>query len=235
MSNGEYDLAIDEGAALELYSFHDRVKSRIEDMGVCSYDRPALTEEHESIYPGRHAGQYFNGTLPVVIRKLSLDQLSALHSLFSNYYGYLTTHALLVASERSEALRKREYMLHHLKNFYRRPNLDGKKPPESSITDLAKDDHRYVSLDAAYQEVNAYYDILEAMRSVAYKDMQVISREVTIHYEKFRQDLLGHNFRNRGRDGDFGEFGDDPYAPTETAPSPPARPRPVQRAYPKKT
>lgn len=233
MSSGEYDLSIDEGEALKLYSFHPQVKKRLEGMGVGHYDRPVLEEEHVSIYPDKGVGQYFDGTLPTVIRKLSLDQLSALHSLFSNYYGYLTTHAMLVASERSEALRKREYMLHHLKNFYRRPDpTTGKKPPETSITDLAKDDHRYVTLDAAYQEVNAYYDILEAMRSVAYKDMQVVSREVTINYEKFRQELLGKNFNNRGRDHDFGDFGDDGYETNHTG-AQPRPPRPVPRVNPK--
>lgn len=231
MSSGEFDLSIDEGEALELYSFHSRVKKRFEAMGAGHYERPVLEEEHVPIYPDKEAGQYFNGTLPTVIRKLSLDQLSALHSLFSNYYGYLTTHAMLVSSERSEALRKREYMLHHLKNFYRRPS-EGKKPPETSIADLAKDDHRYVTLDAAYQEVNAYYDILEAMRSAAYKDMQVVSREVTINYEKFRQELLAKNFGNRGRDSDFGDFGEEGY---ETSHSEARRPpqRPVPRVNPK--
>jgi hypothetical protein len=199
-----------------------------------AYDRPVLSEEHAAIYPDKHVGQYFNGTLPSVIRKLTLDQLSALHSLFSNYYGYLTNHAMLVASERSEALRKRDYMLHHLKNFYRRPNPQTKKKPaEAAIPSLAKDDHRYVTLDAAYQEVNAYYDILEAMRSVAYKDMQVISREVTIHYEKFRQDLLGQNFRNRGRDDGFEDFGDQYGTSSDSGSAYPPPPRPVQRVHPK--
>lgn len=232
MSNGEeFDLSIDENEALELYSFHHKVKKRIDTLGVCTYDRPKIEEEHEAIYPGKRAGQYFNGTLPTVIRQLSLDQLSALHTLFSNYYGYLTTHTMLVASEKSEALRKREFMLHHLKNFYRRPNpKTGKKVAESSVGDYAKSDHRYVTLDAAYQEVAAYFTILEAMRSVAYKDMQVISREVTIHYEKFRQEILGQNFRNRGRDDDFGEYYEPANDPGRSAYKPP---RPVPRVNPK--
>lgn len=195
----------DENFGMEQYTFAANVKKKIQDLGIGNYRRPRIAEDHESIFVGVRSGQYFDGRLPTVIRKLTLDQLSALFSLYSNWYGYLTTQTMLVAAERSEAIRKKEYMLHHLKNLYRTPGPDGTKIPETAVADNAKTDTRYVTVSAKYEEINALYSILDAMRKVADQDMKVVSREVTIQQEKIRKELLQGGFHNRGRDQEFEE------------------------------
>lgn len=224
----------DENFGMEQYTFAEAVKKRIRELGVGNYQRPRIAEDHVSIFTGVKEGQYFDGRLPTVIRKLSLDQLSALFSLYSNWYGYLTTQTMLVAAERSEAIRKKEYMLHHLKNLYRTPGPDGRKIPETAVGDAAKTDTRYITVNAIYEEVNALYSILDAMRKVADQDMKVVSREVTIQQEKIRKDLLQHGFGNRGKDPDFEEaIGDgDYYGPPKDS-SPARRPSAHRRVMPR--
>lgn len=212
----------DENFGMQQYTFAARVKAQIQKLGIGNYKRPTLAKDHESIFVGVRSGQYFDGRLPTVIRKLSLDQLSALFSLYSNWYGYLTTQTMLVAAERSEAIRKKEYMLHHLKNLYRTPGPDGTKIPETAVGDAAKTDARYITVSAAYEEVNALYAILDAMRKVADQDMKVVSREVTIQQEKIRKNLLQLGFKNRGQDQD-GEF-DEPLEGYDNGPPPDSHP-----------
>ena len=70
-----------ENTGLEVYTYADRVKHRLAELGLRPRPQPQLDEEHAGVFPGLRPGQYFDGRLPVVIRKLSLDQLSALYSL----------------------------------------------------------------------------------------------------------------------------------------------------------
>jgi len=225
------DFEADENFGMETYTFSEKVKKRVGLLGVGNYQRPKLEKDHESIFMGVQAGQYFDGRLPTVIKKLDLDQLSALYSLYSNWYGYLTTQTMLVAAERSESMRKRDFLKRHLKNHYRAmDNPDtGKRYPETSLLDFAEADKRFITANAAYEELNALYEILDAMRKVADQDMKVISREVTIQQEKLRKELLLHGFGNRGQDNDFDNaMGDDGYGSTPDQTATPQRDR-VQR------
>lgn len=197
------DFDADENFGMDKYTFAEDVKRKAKELGVGYYQRPKLAEDHEGIFPGVRAGEAFDGQLPTVIRKLDLDQLSALYSLYSNWYGYLTTQTMLAAAERSEAIRKKEFMLNHLKVFYRNPPRGTPKPPETAVSDMAKTDRRFIEVSAAYEQINAFYDVLDAMRKVADQDMKVISREVTIQQEKIRKELLGQGFGRRGKDDDF--------------------------------
>ena len=240
-STGEPGVALnifesDENFGMAAYTFAENVKAKIQELGIGNYQRPRLAKDHESIFVGVRSGQYFDGRLPTVIRKLTLDQLSALFSLYSNWYGYLTTQTMLVAAERSEAIRKKEYMLHHLKNLYRTPGADGTKIPETAVSDAAKTDARYVTVSAEYEEVNALYAILDAMRKVADQDMKVVSREVTIQQEKLRKDILERGFGNRGRDPDFDDAVEDMEGYRDGPPqnSSPARRPAHRRALPRR-
>ena len=212
----------DENFGMKEYTFAKKVKERVSLLGVGNYQRPKLEKDHESVFMGVEAGQYFDGRLPTVIKKLNLDQLSALYSLYSNWYGYLTTQTMLVAAERSEAMRKKDFLKRHLKNHYRsliNPDT-GKKFPETSLLDFAESDKRFITANAAYEQENALYEILDAMRKVADQDMKVISREVTIQQEKLRKELLQQGFGNRGKDRDFDNaMGEDDYGspPDQTA------------------
>jgi len=201
MQNGEPNDAFltDENEGISAYTFADRVTARIQKLGVGNYERPRLEEDHEGVILHLKRGDYFDGRLPIIIRKLTLDQLSALYSLYSNWFGYITTQFMMIAAERSEATCQKEFLINHLKNHYRTPYA-GKKLPETAVTDAAKTDKRYVLANARYEELTAIYNMLEAMKEVANQDMKVISREVTIQQEKARKDLLLHGFGNRGKD-----------------------------------
>ncbi len=235
MSTGSYiDFEASENDGIEAYTFAETVKNRASMLGIGNYVRPKLEEDHESIYPGERAGNYFEGRLPTVIRKLDLDQLSALYSLFSNWYGYLTTQTMLVAAERSEALRQKEFLKRHLKNHYRaavNPETD-RKFPETALLDIAEADKRFIKVNAEYEQKNALYEILDAMRKVADQDMKVISREVTMQSDKFRKELLLQGFGKRGSTEDFeNAVGEDSYGSPDYQDRPPPRraPRVVVR------
>jgi hypothetical protein len=241
MSSGNDEIFIsDENHGMTAYTFADRVKKRVADLGIGNYLRPRLDKDHEGLFPGLKKGDYFDGRLPTVIRKLSLDQLSALYSLFSNWYGYVATQFMVIATERSEAMRQRDFLLTHLRNYYRVPDESGKKPPETSITDAAKQDKRYVLANARAEELDCLYNQIAIGRGIASQDMRVISREVTIQQEKFQKELMLKGFGNRGkREMDFTHAveGDDYGAAPEDpvglegdegafeAPVPPARPQ----------
>ena len=229
MSNGEAgdDIFVsDENHGMTAYAFADRVKKKLHELGIGNYQRPKLEKDHESVILHLKKGDYFDGRMPTVIRKLTLDQLSALYSLYSNWFGYITSQFMIIATERSEAIRQREFMLNHLKNHYRVPDTDGKKLPETAISDAAKTDKRFVLANARYEELNALYNMLEAMREVASQDMKVISREVTIQQEKTQKELLLHGFGNRGRDrADASAIEGDPvYETQDTGTAKPAGP-----------
>lgn len=209
----------DEEHGMTSYTFADRVKKRVADLGVGNYERPKLQPDHEGVILHLKRGQFFDGRLPTVIRKLTLDQLSALYSLYSNWFGYITTQFMLISAERSEAIRQRDFMLTHLRNYYRQPDSAGKKMPETALSDAAKSDKRYVLANARYEELNAVYDMLGAMREVANQDMRVISREVTIQQEKIHKELMLQGFGNRGRSFDQALEGDNSYAPTAEDPA----------------
>jgi len=222
MSNGNNEeiFVSDENHGMTAYTFSDKVKKRIADLGVGNYERPRLEKDHEGVVLHLKKGDYFDGRLPTVIRKLSLDQLSALYSLYSNWFGYITTQFMLIAAERSEATRQRDFILNHLKNHYRLPDEEGKKLVETAVTDAAKTDKRYVLANARYEELNALYNMLEAMRDVANQDMKVISREVTIQQEKMHKELLLQGFGNRGRAFNDALGGDTSYGGATEDPAP---------------
>lgn len=236
MAHGDdYDnqFVSDENFGMASYTFAGKVKNRLSDLGIGNYERPRLEVEHEGLFRHLEAGDYFDGRMPTVIRKFSLDQLSALYSLYSNWNGYIQSKFVEIATERSEASHQKSFMLNHLKNHYRRPAADGSKLPETAVTDAAKTDKRFISANARYEELNALYNMLEAMCEVTDQDMKVISREVTIQQEKTRKNFLLNGFENRGRaDRAFDDtLSGESYgsAPTQNSSTPNPEP-PAQRS-----
>lgn len=186
----------DEVTGLAAYQFSDRVKERfIATVGGIS-DKPVLEEEHRGIFPGLHPGDYFTGQLPTVVRRLSLDQLSALYSLFGSWYRYLAYQTNLIAAERSEALRQKEFLWARIRQQFK-IDSDGKKNSTQNQSDLARKDYRYVKANAHYEELNSLYSCMLAALEVAHQDMKVISREVTIHQAKIEAEYMGNNLGNR--------------------------------------
>lgn len=192
----------DEDAGLDAYTYSQKVEERLEGLGLVGYrDIPVLDEEHISIFPGLDVGHYFDGRLPRVIRKLNLDQISALYSLYSNWYGYLIFQTRKVAAERSEYKRKKDFLWSFLRKQYKVIDPDtGKKFSDQAVSDMARTDYRFVVADAEYEELNVLYNTMLAMCEVADQDMQVVSREVTINQLKQQKELGGPNTTPSMRD-----------------------------------
>jgi hypothetical protein len=173
----------DEQTGVAVYTYANRIKEQINTLGVCYSERPILSEVHRSIFPEIQPGQYFDGRLPTVIRSLTLDQISILHSLFSNWFKYLKFQTSMVAIERSEAKRQRDMFWSLIRKQYK-SEIDqdtGRKRTDQVVSDMARIDYRFVVADARYEELNVLYNILLSQCDMAEHDMSVISREVTIH------------------------------------------------------
>jgi hypothetical protein len=186
---------IGEIEAMERYSIVKRVEERIAAFGITAPVRPTVSEEQVSWIPGLEAGNYFDGRLPSVIRRLSLDQLSELLGLMSGYYAYLSFVTNRAAAERSEALRKKEFLWSYIRDAVKRtPDAaTGKRPTDQSASDAVRHDTRFVMASAAYDEANCVYETLNAMLRVTEQDMKVISREVTIQQMKLFDGFKGSN------------------------------------------
>jgi len=187
------DFSTDEVTGLNQYTFSDRIKERMRDLGLTGYaERPRLTEDHSGIFPDLEAGQYFNGRLPVVIRRLSLDQISALYSLFAGWYSYITFQKNLIAAERSEALKQKEFIWSHVRKQYKYywDEVDEKtrKRSDQQMSDEARCDYRFVKACSRYTELNTLYDSMLDTMEVTKKDMEMVSREVTIVHIKLESE-----------------------------------------------
>lgn len=221
---------MDEVKALEAYTFAEEVIKNMEDIGVGRNERPRIKEDHESILPGLNAGDYFDGRLPTVIRKLSLDQLSALYSLFSNWYGYLMFQSRKVATEMVEAKTQKELMYAMVRQ-QKRIDTEGNKRDPSSMTNATNSDSRYVEANAKYQALDSLYEGLDAMVKIASQDMKVISREVTIHQAKMEHDGIRGRITKRFSPRTFRPEGrhENEEAEEDSRPRRRSRGRPVRR------
>jgi hypothetical protein len=192
------DWEVNEVEGLKAYTYADKVLQSIKELGLSRLDRPKVTGYQEGLTE-LSAGEYFDGRLPPVLIRLSLDQLSALYSLFSNWYAYVmsTMHAVMI--ERSEAKRQREFLWAMIRQQHKmdpsRVDKEGnpKKRSDPEMRDMAKLDSRFVKEDARYEQLNMLYKYLEAMALVAEQDMKMISREITIQQIKIEAE-----FQRRG-------------------------------------
>jgi hypothetical protein len=187
------DFTTDETTGYNSYTFSDSIKNKLKEIGLEGYSsRPALAQEHNGIFPDLQEGDYFNGRLPVVIRRLDLDQISALYSLFTSWYAYLTFQTNLIKAERSEALAQKEFLWSHVRKqykFYRDHDGKTKKRSDQQMSDMARGDYRFVQANARYLEINTLYDCMNATLEVVEEDMKTVSREITIVQTKLKHDL----------------------------------------------
>ena len=204
-SFGEVDWKTPEVQGLEAYGFSDRVIENLDRLGIGNRERPTVLDDHVGILPGLKAGQYFDGRLPTVIRRLSLDQLSALYSLFSNWYAYLHSQLRRFSAIRSEKIRQKEFIWSMVRQQYRYYDdaTDGKqkKRTDQQMSDAARQDFRFVKASAEYEEYNCIVQCMEGMLEVAELDMKVISREVTIQQNKMMADINEGNIGKRASAG----------------------------------
>jgi hypothetical protein len=202
------DFDCSEAEGLEAYTFAHKVKAKLKALGVSRCKRPVITKDHLNVIPGLNPGDAFDGRLPTVVRKLTLDQLSALYTLYTSWFGYLQYQTNLIAAERSEAKRKKEFLWSHIRKQYKTVDPDTGKPlSDQACSDRARSDFRFIKVDAEYEELNVLYNCMSAMCDVADADMKMLSREVTIHGIQTEKDSIGRNLGNRsmtwpGRSGE---------------------------------
>jgi len=205
----------DENFGMDKYQFADRTMTRLSDLGFTAPERPLLEEDHMSVFNNLQAGQYFDGRLPTIIRKLSLDQLSNLLALFSRYHAYLSFQIKVAEAQRSEALRQKEFLWSHIRSQKKKlqePET-GKHPTDQMVSDDTRVDMRFINANAKYEEINALYSILDAMLGVTRQDLRTLSREVTIQQERQNQKMFEQGLAGRFR-RDPGEAYGDEYDPT---------------------
>lgn len=177
---------LDEGE--QYYNFKSNVMEKIRALGISEPPRPKIEKVHEPIFPGKKAGDYFDGRLPTVIRRLSIDQLSFLHSLFTNWFAYVSFQAEVVAVEKSEARRKKDFTQAWLRDIHKYDSKTMEKRTAQEAADSAKYDERYVKADAHMGELDAVDKVMQAVVSMAEQDLKTISREITIQQVKLESD-----------------------------------------------
>jgi hypothetical protein len=181
-----------EEEAREKYTFAENVVSRLGAIGVGNMERPVLEDAHDGIFTGLKKGQYFDGRLPTVIRKLSLDQLSALLSLFTNWYDYVLQQAMLVEAELSEAKRKKEFMWAMIRTKIKdQARAASKSISDARISDLARLDSRFVEVDAHFIELDVLHNCMQAMLRAAGHNLKTVSREITVRQVKVEAEARG--------------------------------------------
>jgi len=193
-----------ESAGLETYDYAENVERRLAELGVTRHDPPKVMKAHEGVL-GVKAGQYFDGRLPTVIKDLTLDQLSALNSLYSNWHSYLRYQLTVAAARMSEAKRQADFLWSLIRQQRRMDPSTGKKRDPQTMSDVTTTDFRWVTADARYAQEKLLYDFLDAFVEMAKQDMKVISREVTIQENKllqkgFGRGSMGSRFRSGGHD-----------------------------------
>lgn len=200
--NDDDGFATDEVTALAAYAYSDRVKSRMQELGLTGYaDRPVLSEEHNGIFPDLEEDDYFNGRLPVVVRRLSLDQISALLTLVTRWFAYLTFQKNMIAAERSEASKQKEFVWSHVRKQYKYyyDEVTGKttKRSDQQMSDEARCDYRFIKANSRYTELNTLYDAMLDTMEVAKRDMEMVSREVTIVQTKLEAEAQASGMQRR--------------------------------------
>lgn len=197
----ETDLAehsVVEAQARASYTFADEVIAQYEELGVTGRPRPILDEAHERIFPGLQAGEYYDGRMPPSLKVLSLEDVSAAMSLSCNWLGYLYGQYAGVMVARKEAMKRKEAIWSIVRNSYRKiGKYHGASLTDQKLSDFARGDRRFIEADAEYEKLNAVYNTLEAIIDVTKKELETISREVTIRQTILESETRGRGMHNR--------------------------------------
>jgi len=183
-----FDCDVEKG--MEYYTYYEDVVQELNKMGFVARPRPCIEDDHETIYRNVRSGDFFDGRLPTVIRTLSLDQLSALYSLFSNWYGYVSYQFKLCGAKRSEAKRQKEFLWSLVRDMKKIDPDTGKNRTDQQRSDAARFDVRFVEASGEYERLNAMYEVMEAVVNIAEQDLKTISREVTIKQTALEKERL---------------------------------------------
>lgn len=190
--------AISEAEVKERYTYADETIEEYERIGVASIPKPKLQREHETIFKDLKSGQYYDGRMPLTLKQLSLDEVSMLLSLTSNWYGYLSAQYAINAAKRSEAKRKRDAVWSIVRNYYRKLFRKwGQSVSDQKCSDFARQDARFVEVEDTYERLNVLHDALFALVEHTKKELDVVSREITIRQTKIESEARQRGIRNR--------------------------------------
>lgn len=219
----------DEVTGLEEYEFAEKVKATLEKMGLSgeSLSQPVLEDEHAGILPHLSPGDYFDGRMPSVLKRLSLDQLSALSGLMNNWHQYVVAKRSLAAVEKSEAARRLKFITSLVRRQYKDT---GNASSDDEAKEKANQDFRVVNADSIHSRADLVYRALDDQVSLAKTNMATLSRELSNVKTKLEQDGIGGGYPGRPQHG-FRNWRNERDEEEET-PQPP--PKPVRPSTPYK-
>lgn len=184
------DFVTDEVTGLEEYQFADDVKESLKEMGISdvTLQQPQLEDEHAGIFPDLDPGDYFDGRMPNVLKRLDLDQLSALSGLMNNWHQYIVSKRSLVGVEKSEAARQRKFILSLVRSHYKD---SGMASSDKEAEERANQDFRFITADKALAMAEIKYKALDDHVALAKTNMSTLSRELSNINTKLNQDAIG--------------------------------------------
>jgi hypothetical protein len=187
------NFAADEESGREAYSFAGRVVERWQKSGFIRRPRPRLQEEHEGLFEDLSAGDQFDGRLPTVVKKLGYDHLSALYFLIANWHAYVVQEAAKSGVEKTEA-RQQERLLWAM---VREHHKHTEKMNDQKASDRTRMDMRYIVANAHYEELKVTWELMKAMQEIAKRDLEAISREITMRGQEAEAHSVGRGFGGR--------------------------------------
>jgi hypothetical protein len=183
--------------AREHYSgFEEAAVGAMEAEGIPVPHRPKLTEQHDGIYADIEVGEYFDGRMPMVVKTLSLAQISALYALFMNWYAYVFAQEKKWKAKMSEALKLNK----HIEAACRRLHAHdehGDKRSDQLARVLAKLDVDFMEAERNLEITKATHDMIEAQLKVANKNLAMISREITLRGMQIEAQAAHRGFNKR--------------------------------------
>jgi ribosomal protein L30/L7E len=186
---------LDEPDIRESYAYSSKVKAQLDALGLRSTYKPVITKDLAKIIGTLKEGEYFDGRMPVSLRRLNIDDLSDLHVLMTSWNHYLIAIFNDVRVDRSEASQIKEAVfsqvrMQHSKDYKR--NV-GRPLTDQKLSDLARYDRRFVKDNATYQELNVLSDCLDRLIKSAEANIMTVSREVARREILMKSDHRGNN------------------------------------------
>ena len=106
------------------------------------------------MFPDLEPGDYFDGRMPNVLKRLSLDQLSGLAGLMNNWHQYIVSKRSLEAVRKTEATRQRKFILSMVRSQYKD---SGDASSDKEAEERANQDFRFITADAALAKIEIIY------------------------------------------------------------------------------
>lgn len=150
-------------------------------------------------------GEAFDGRMPTSLRRLSLEQISDLYAAMNAHFAYVGWEAQKIEAERSEAFRQTELMEALVRRLLRVDPETGGPRSDQKRRDATKIDSRYVEYAARYEELDALHGCMQALLRVANRNMNIVSREITIRDAEIRHAERGRGIQQRANRAMYAE------------------------------